>query len=282
MTNSFTITGSGQNITNLDEWALHGLPESRRDLHWKEGRSALELGRSWTAQGFPAVPAQVRALLDSHGDIKGAQILSGFVEHETRLPFGSTGPRCHDLMTPAERDGKRIVICVEAKADEAFGGTLEDELHKARERAKKSRSGKTRFPERLDWLTRLLFGKSVFLGADARLIDPEMSGFFYQLLTAVGGTLIEASVQQASAAVLIFHQFRTFATEDKKMHSNTEALQSFLEAFLRANDVDKHLVTDSLLGPIQVAPAIWNIGIEMPKGIPLYIGKILTDRRTTA
>jgi hypothetical protein len=40
-------------------------------------------------------------LLNSHEDLRDVEILSGFVEHETKLPFGERGPRCHDLMVCA-------------------------------------------------------------------------------------------------------------------------------------------------------------------------------------
>lgn len=173
-------------------------------------------------------------LLNSHEDLRDVEILSGFVEHETKLPFGERGPRCHDLMVCAVRHGEPVTICIEAKADEAFGGTIQAELEKVLASATK-RSGDTRFPERLDWLTRFLFGESVFMSMGITTLEPAFSGLFYQLLSAIGGTLIEAKIQCAGAAVLIFNEFRTHATEDRKLQLNAEALDSFLRVFLHAN-----------------------------------------------
>ena len=277
-TTSIEIMGCGQGIYSLHDWASQGLPISRRDLHWKEGRSAFELGRSWTGPGGCVVPEQVRNLLNSHEDLGGVDLLMGFIEHETKLPFGDRGPRCHDLMVKAVRGYDLVTICIEAKADETFGGTVRAELEQAIAASRKRPSGTTRFPERLDWLTRLLFGTSVFASKDRGALDPMFSKLFYQLFTAIGGTLLEAKHQRAGLAILIFHEFRTSETDDRKLRRNANALDSFLRVFLDTNGRGgENLADGKMLGPIWVNPKVADLGVEMPVGVPLYIGKIRTD-----
>lgn len=156
MTNVKIKSHAGDPIRSFIDWEKHALPPERRKLHWKKGRSAYELGWSWTANGEPAVPCELIQLLDSHEGTTRIVILSGITEHETTLPFGNRGPRCHDLALRAEQDGCAVTVCIEAKADESFGGTVAKELINARKRPV------TRFPERLDWLTRSLLGLQAF------------------------------------------------------------------------------------------------------------------------
>ena len=77
----------------LNEGQCNGkIPEAR-----------FELGRSWTAHGEPALPRELMELLDSHEGTRRTVILSGVTQHETTLPFGTRGPRCHDLVLEANR-----------------------------------------------------------------------------------------------------------------------------------------------------------------------------------
>lgn len=124
MTNVQIQSHAGEPIRSFSDWEKYGLPPDRRERHWKEGRSAFELGRSWTANGEPAVPSELIELLDSHEATRNTVILSGITEHETTLPFGKHGARCHDLALHAEQNGCVVTVCVEAKADEPFGGTI--------------------------------------------------------------------------------------------------------------------------------------------------------------
>jgi len=137
----------GEPIRSFSDWEKHALPPDRRERHWKESRSAFELGRSWTANGEPTVPRELIQLLDSHEGTRSTVIVSGITEHETALPpLSSRGPRCHDLALQAEQDGCAVTVCIEAKADESFGGTVAEELRKAKRRPV------TKFPERLTGL----------------------------------------------------------------------------------------------------------------------------------
>ena len=60
-------------------------------------------------------------------------------------------------------------------------------------------------------------------------------------------------------------------------------LGSFLRAFLHANGrAGETLAEGNILGPIRINPNVPDLGVEIPIGIPLYIGKIRTDRLAEA
>jgi hypothetical protein len=265
---------SGEPIKNFADWKEYALPLQRRKLHWKVGRSACELGRVWTANGEPAVPRDLAQLLDSDEDTKGIAILSGITECETPLPFGQHGPRCHDLALLAEQDGRPITICIEAKADEPFGSTVAKELIHAKKRPL------TKFPERLDWLTRSLLGLPAFESERPAMLSAGVVDLPYQLLSGIAGTLLEAVRREAAKAIFVIHEFRTSATEDAKLEANSIALNYFLRSLLSTNDggsKNANLENGQLIGPIKFGHRGAPGTTEFPCHIPLFIGKIRTD-----
>jgi hypothetical protein len=271
---------AGTQIRSFLDWEKHSLPDERKQ-HWKEGRSACELGQSWTAAGEPSVPPELAQLLESHEGTRGIVILSGITEHETPLPFGNRGPRCHDLALRAEQDGHAVTVCIEAKADESFGGTVAKELLRARTRARTSKQLRTRFPERLDWLTRSLLGFPAFEDEKLLVLSAAVAELPYQLLSAIGGTLLEAEDQNAAKAVFVVHEFRTAATEDSKLSVNATALNIFLRRLLSANNQQGdsfELRCGQIIGPVLITDRPVACATKIPYHVPLFIGKIRTDR----
>lgn len=272
---------AGVPIHSFDDWERYALPAARRDIHWEQDRSAYELGRIWTAGGEPAVPLQLAQLLECHQGTKGIVILSGITEWETPLPFGSRGPRCHDLALLGRQDGSAVTICIEAKADEPFGGTVTRELSNARKRAETRKGGHTRFPERLDWLTRSLLGVQAFKDDQLQVLAADVANLPYQLLPAIAGTLLEGEHQKASKAVFVVHEFRTAKTVDAKLDANADVLNGFLRLFLSSNgasiEEDFSFENGHILGPILVTQHPVSGADKIPCDIPLFVGKIRTD-----
>jgi hypothetical protein len=272
------ITGYEKSrIRSFNDWERFALPPNRKQ-HWKEGRSAFELGRSWTTHGAPTVPADLTHVLNSHPDTVGMLIVSGIAERTTILPFGNGGPRCHDLALRAEQNGLAATICIEAKADEPFGGSVREELRKARASAKK-RSTNTKFPERLDWLARSLLGLPAFMNDSRTLLSEIIAELPYQLFAAIAGTLLESESDKAVKAVFIVHEFRTALTTDAKMEINSQALDRFLSLLVARNggtNDNFHLELDRLFGPISISKRLVVGQRQMPCLIPLFVGKIRT------
>jgi hypothetical protein len=240
---------AGQQIQSFADWEKHTLPPERKARQWKEHRSEFELARSWTMGGAIAVPPEIKRLFEAYDGTRHIAIQSGRTQHETALPFGDRAPRCHDLLLLGERQGEVAVICVEAKADESFGRTVAEELREAQKRRG------TRFPERLNWLTRSLLGISAFRDPHCLELSDAVADVRYQLFTAVAGTLLEAKARQASTAILLVHEFRTQATVDAKLQANAEALNTFL-SLVTAHNGGPHemrgLIHGEMLGPVSV------------------------------
>jgi len=221
------------------------------------------------------VPSELRALLNSNEGTRHMQVLSGTTEHETLLPFSNRGPRCHDLCLRAKQGDCEVIICIEAKADEPFGGTVAEELDMALRRPA------TRFPERLEWLVQSLLGLSAFSDENHRLLSESISELPYQLFAAVAGTLLEARLPRAGKAVFVVHEFRTSLTADTKLALNAKALNNFTCLLGAANECTQKpadLIPGQMIGPISIIDRPVPGTLRIPCEIPLFIGKVRTDR----
>lgn len=265
----------GKPIRCFADWAEFALPPERMRRHWKKGRSAFELGREWVPGTSPEVPESLMRLLDSHEATRGIRFHAGKTECETPLPFSTRGPRCHDLALYGSRAGYSVTVCIEAKADESFGETVANELKSAMKRPGSA------FPLRFDWLCRSLLGCAGFVNFSELVLSSAVAHLRYQLFSAVAGTLLEAANQRSRLAVFVVHEFRTSATDDRKLAENAAALHDFVAALLAHNSCDSANVVSedrSLIGPITMCPQGIPSTVPVPTDIPLFIGKIRTDR----
>ncbi len=237
--------------------ALEGWTRPRSKHHWKPGRSAMELARAWLRDGPPACPAELRALLDSHDATRGIVLKNGRPEHVTPLPERGEG-RNHDLWLRGEGPLGRTTICIEAKADEPFGERLGKQLTVARKR-----QPNTGAPERARALLTILFGKEC---------NPEAAPWRelrYQLITGTVGAALQAVTDTSAAAVFTIHEFRSSLTSPDKLAANQADLDAFL-AILHPGSPP--LTAGQLLGPIPLPKTAL-----LPAGIPLYVGKAVTE-----
>ena len=88
-----TVHKGDRPLTTIDQW--HRFAPPKRDIHWKDGRSAKENARAWldAAPGLQPDIAQILVAEDDHGP---------------------------------------VVIAIEAKADETFGNELANQYQRAR------------------------------------------------------------------------------------------------------------------------------------------------------
>lgn len=144
------ISKSEHEIHSVEDWFRYA-PPKMGERQWKDGRSAKELARSWLRKEFPCPPDEMRLLLER--------------TFKTEITFNEAKPECiielddfageHrncDLVVLCNVGAKRMVINVEAKADESFG----DLIGKYYDRMTGSRSN---VPARIRQLSTALFGR---------------------------------------------------------------------------------------------------------------------------
>jgi hypothetical protein len=149
--------------------------------------------------------------VDSLGDFE-----INAVHAEERTHFDDfDGPRNHDLVVVGTAAGETALVCIEAKAGEAFGATVEQERRKA---LRKRESGEsTHKPERLVGLLEVY-------APDLDPMSEDIGSLRYQLLTALAGTVAAASEFDAQHAVLMIHEFNT---DDRESADNSGDLARF-------------------------------------------------------
>jgi hypothetical protein len=151
--------------------------------------------------------------------------------------------------------GQRMVVNVEAKADEPFGtmtvGTYYDQ---------KLNTG-SNVPARIRHLSLALFG---------RVPDAAIRKLQYQLLHAAAATLIEAAANKAEFGLFLVHEFRCPCLSKKKLARNSTDWENFVHVFpeLEGAQVEKN----QILGPVSVPG-----GGRVPRSVPLYLGKLVTE-----
>lgn len=112
-------------------------------------------------------------------------------------------------------------------------------------------------------------------------MSSQIRGLPYQLFAAMAGTLLEAESQRSSKAVLVIHEFRTEKTEDEKIEHNARELDSFLHFVLQQNGATSdnfNLHYGQLVGPLPLLERAVGGVRKMPHDIPLFVGKVKTDR----
>ena len=159
-------------------------------------------------------------------------------------------------------DRARAVVCVEAKAGEDLGTTIAAQRVEAeRAKAANPRSNAT---ARLDGLLR-------------RFVSPdhppeETDRLRYQLLTALAGTIAEASAIGAAHAVLMLHDFRTDERRDDLASEHDDQLRAFARAVFGVDTPPRGSVPWCVhLGSVAEAPTL-----------ELYLAWAVTDLSSSA
>lgn len=246
-----TIQNSNNDqIHSVEEWFKFA-PPKRGIYHWKDGRSSKELAKAWFRTGKPQIPEELNALLKSHSDVSSIDVDLAMPEVKTPLDnfFGET--RNHDLILIGHSDTARVLIGIEAKADESFGETIKNYLT-----SKEGTSSNA--PRRIKFLSQSIFGYAV---------DEQIGNLRYQLLHGLGGTLIEAKNHQATKAIFVIYEFTSSQTKPRNLERNRNDFEKFIQALPIPKQDTFHL--GKLFGPIDFPG-----GEFVPGNIPAYIGKI--------
>jgi hypothetical protein len=237
----------GKTINTFDDWEVYSSPASKK-LNWVDGRSAKELAKVWMRKGSGQVPDELTSIFHSAPELGHIEINLAIPEYKTKIDQYGTH-RVHDLLLYGKSEHDKMVISIEAMVDEPFGPTIKDRKTNNREHSN--------MDKRIARLTQALFYKK------------DVSHLKYQLLLALGGTLVEAKRHKASFAVFIIHEFVSSNLDSDKIQKNADDLNEFISCL-----TNKPIFLDygELIGPFNIPG-----GEDISRDTPVYIGKVKTD-----
>lgn len=254
------IQKNGTDINSVEDW-FRLAPPKEGLRHWKDGRSAKELAKTWFPKsGKPHIPTDLFSLLHSHPDLFRTEILEGTPEYKIQLDNFRGETRNADLVLIGKRGESKVSINIEAKADEPYDQTIAEKLRSVN-------NPRSKIPDRIDLLCQALLGDTPTLNSELLLLR-------YQLLTGSAGALIEASRIGAEIAVFVAHVFISDAVDEQKVRLNDNDYIYFLEQMGCTDTESKK--DGSLIGPLTIPG-----GPYVPSDIPLYVGKIKTRVSST-
>lgn len=246
------ISKSGHEIRSIEDWFKYAPPKMGK-RHWKDKRSAKELAQSWFRNGTPQPPDELVALLKKTFG-KGITFDEAKPECIIELDDFAGEHRNCDLVVLCNVGTKRMVVNVEAKADEPFGDVTGEYFDR------KTGSG-SKVPERIRHLSQALFGREP---------DEAIRKLRYQLLHAAAATVIEARENRAEVGLLLVHEFRSMSLNRNKLTQNATDWQNFAQAFAELSTAQTE--ENQILGPVSVLG-----GGRVPRSVPLYLGKLVTE-----
>jgi len=246
------ISKSGHEIRSVDDWFKYAPPKMGA-RHWKDGRSAKELARSWFRREFASPPEELRSLLES---AFGKEIAFDEAKPECIIElddFKGEHRNC-DLVVLCTAGAQRIAISIEAKADEPFGDSTAGAYYDQK------LNSSSNVPKRIEHLSAALFGRKP---------DALIRSLRYQLVHSAAATLIEAAAHEADVGLFLVQEFYSASLSGMKLQQNRTDWVTFVRAFpeLARTEVGKN----QIVGPISVPG-----GGRVPNSIPLYLGSIVS------
>jgi len=244
----------------LDEW-LRLSPPAGGSRQWQDGRSAKEVARAWSLgnRALNQMPPGIGEILSHVGFLPKV----GIVELRAELDGFTGNARNHDMVLVGRQSTseQRVLVAIEAKADEPFGN---DSIGEAKQKGlNKPRS---KVPARIDRLVKALFGG----------VSSVVNTLRYQLLHAVGSTIIEGRRFECAQVIFLVHEFRSQSCSQANLDRNAEHYLQFLRAL--TGDETVELETGKLIGPHFVPGDDSDQPSEhfLPGNIPIYFGNSVT------
>lgn len=242
----------GQSIHSVEDWFKYA-PPKEREKHWVCGRSAKELAKAWFRTGEAKVPQELEMLLKSYSGTQDLIMEEVIPEKKIKLDEFGGEPRNGDLVLTGKAKEARVVVGIEAKADEPFGPIIQDYLNEKKDT-------RSKVPDRI---------KLLLLSIFRRAVDEKLGKLRYQLLHGLAGTLIEAKDQKASLALFVVHEFISNKVDAERVRQNALDFENFVKAF---PGHEKDIISPGkLVGPIKVPG-----GQYVPKDFSFLIGKVVT------
>jgi hypothetical protein len=255
------IHKSGHEIRSVEDWFKYA-PPKKGELQWKDKRSAKELAQSWFRDGTPKPPDELRALLEAKF---GTGIIFDEAKPECIIELDDLGGehRNCDLVVLCNVGAKRMVISVEAKADEPFSDLIGKYYDQRAAPSPDGLPSRSNVPARIRQLSQALFGREP---------DEAIRRLRYQLLHAAAATLIGAKENGAGVGLFLIHEFHSASLNRDKLTQNATDWENFVHAFPELATV--RIEGNQILGPVSIAG-----GGRVPHTVPMHLGKLVSELR---
>ena len=162
-----------------------------KDLHWKEGYSAMSIALSW--ESSDGIPKEIHDVLSKVSEFKEIELLIAIPEFKVPLKGGNR-PSQNDVLAVFSSKTSLSVMTIEGKAKENFDKTIYTW------RMKTSESG---VKERLS-----------FILSKIGLLDEKIDHLRYQLFHRLASAVIMAEKFHAKNAIMIVQSFNDNNTEN--------------------------------------------------------------------
>lgn len=238
------VKKNGESIERWQDWE-----RPKKAYHWKDGRSAMEVAKSWFRNSIAAPPVEIVRMLTDHFQ-EEVEFLRVVPELSTSLPERGEG-RNHDVACVCKIGERQATVCIEGKTDEPFGKhTVAQYYQQMKER--QANRVPTHVPERIEKLVAMLPISPTEVSSCA------VSDNGYQLLTALVGTALQVRSDDSELAILIIHEFHTDGLDTHKIERNIQDYARFVNVLTSDECVDGS--SGRLHGPIEVDGIVCFVG----------------------
>lgn len=226
-------------IHDVNQW-FRLAPPKKGIKQWVDGRSAKESAKAWI-RSYPEFPEEIKSVLDTTDQFKNVSKWNAFPEYESKFDAHGEGANL-DVLIVGENERSKILMGVEAKADEKFSTTIQERYQKAQLKLDKSPNSKAVL--RIEQLVQTILGK------EWAEIKTE-SNLRYQLFTGLAGTIAAANSKKCGKAIFLIHEFITDKTTDVNHRRNQNDLDEFVKALTK--NKTKELKSGSIAGPVSIS-----------------------------
>lgn len=236
-------------INGIEDWEKYGEPAEKK--HWKKGRSAYEIAKSWLPNNKPGVPdGLVKILSNNFGE--NISIEKAIVEKKTYFSDTSSGPRNHDLLLYAKIDDKSVIIGIEGKERESYDKTLINKFNEAT-------SPNSKLPNRINYFCQSILNDQY---------HEAFKDLRYQFLSGVAGVSKEVEENNADYGLFIVQQIKTQNTPQTAISQNEIDFNHFMKLLDKPNSLEFAGENNSgIWGPLNL------IESQIVPSTKMYIGK---------
>jgi hypothetical protein len=248
-------------ISTKAEWEQAFIQKEGSKKHWKEGHSAESLAQYFTSPDVDNSNgiAMLRSILSYIG-YDDVTLVQAEIEHESKFDHYRNG-RMQDLFVTACANEKIIPICIEAKVNEEFGGTVSKTYKAAAKTLEKKPSSKQK--QRIIDLLERYYALNI---SEETLTDESGLGQLqYQLVCTLAGSLSEVS--PSNEVIIPIFVFHTPVYRKEVGQKNREHYHTFMQSLnFKKQDSESLPHSEVFVNENIEGVKVWSFYIDIMEG----------------